>query len=200
MSLRQLRSLMLQTGIDVEGCLEKTDLLERVINSRLITVTRDDSPSQHPSPPPPPPPPPVGTPHSTTGGRPATSGNDANGRNNRPGNATQRETTSSSSSSSGGRRSWGWFRGSGGRAGRAGDAAHEERRPPSASASQPTRASPSQAPAASHAPAGPIPTSLESMSVKELRVVMTRLGVSAVGCLEKRDMVERIRERQVRGS
>ncbi|CAN0416451.1 unnamed protein product, partial [Hapterophycus canaliculatus] len=31
------------------------------------------------------------------------------------------------------------------------------------------------------------------MSVKELREITNRLGVSTTGCIEKRDMVERIR-------
>ena len=39
MPLRQLRALMLQTGIEVDGCLEKADLLERIMSSRLINIT-----------------------------------------------------------------------------------------------------------------------------------------------------------------
>ena len=36
-------------------------------------------------------------------------------------------------------------------------------------------------------------TPLDSMSVKELRAITGRLGVDTTGCLEKRDIVERIR-------
>ncbi|CAN0483037.1 unnamed protein product, partial [Hapterophycus canaliculatus] len=38
MGVRQLRSLMLQAGIGDEGCLEKNDLLERILSSRLVSV------------------------------------------------------------------------------------------------------------------------------------------------------------------
>lgn len=38
---------------------------------------------------------------------------------------------------------------------------------------------------------------LESMSVKELKVIAAGLGVSTKGCVEKRDIVERIKARGI---
>lgn len=187
MSARQLRSLMLQVGIDVQGCLEKQDLLERVRDSGLVTVTHgeaNDSDSVRPSSPPPPPPPPPTPPMTTTyiphfnpnhtastTGATSTGGGQAQGglRHGSSGDhvpAVEREEASS-------RRPW-WLGG---------------RRAPRS----PTPAAASRTAAATARTEPPPPVELESMSVKDLRVVMSGLGISMVGCIEKRDMVERIR-------
>lgn len=157
MSLRQLRSLMLQMGIDVAGCLEKADLLERIVSSGLVTVT-------HRNPPPPPP--------STAG-----AGDRRPGRAGwwRGGERSPEADGNSSSSATTGRTA-----GEGGRG-----SVDESDTSYSVSAQTPAR------PASTPSGSGTT-SSLGGMSVKELKGIMARLGVSTNGCLEKRDMVERI--------
>lgn len=167
MSARQLRALMLQLGIDVQGCLEKADLLERVLSSRLVTVT-------HNSPPPPPPPPPYS---SATVGR---TGVDTTAAGAGAGDGHRFSDEQSSSTGATARRSWwGW---PGGRGSNEDSVPSPAGEPPTAT---PTTASTTAPPTASPA--------LDVMSVKDLRAIMCRLGVSTAGCIEKRDMVERIR-------
>lgn len=169
MGLRQLRSLMLQAGIGVEGCLEKEDLLERVRSSRLVTITHAEPPR-----PPPPPPPEASSGHLGGGGG-------GGGGGGRGGGAGEREEEISSASARHTSRTAGWWWGGG-------------RRDGSESASQAEAAPPPPPPPqAASASSTPAVRPLESMSVKELREITRRLGVSTAGCLEKRDMVERIR-------
>lgn len=161
MSLRQLRSLMLQMGIDVAGCLEKADLLERIVSSGLVTVTRRN----------PPPPPPAA--EGAGDRRPGWAGWWRGGE-------TSPEVDENSSSS-----------GTTGRTAGDGDGSRggvdEVDTSYSVSAQTPARPD-------STLPWSGTTSSLGSMSVKELKGIMARLGVSANGCLEKRDMVERIRD------
>ena len=252
MPMRQLRALMLQMGIEVDGCLEKADLLERVINSRLITVThgaspaysggdgggygdsisgggnggssssggaewqapwgtraegvqgqsvpeeRRDSPSTRVG---------GGGGGGGVGGAGGTGGGGGEGGGGEGGGGEGGGGEGGGGDGGGGgggaRRS-GWWWGSGGR-GRSGNSGEAGGRGEDSTASQSSSQPSSQS---SPPPPPPPPTgsgatgqgrtqpaqTLERMSVKDLRAIMNRLGVSTVGCLEKGDMVERIRD------
>lgn len=173
MTSRQLRSVMLQAGIDVEGCLEKADLLERVLSSRLIRVTHQDPPQ--------PPPPPAA---SSTSGE-GNTGARSTGSNQSFSTTREQQPTT--------RRSW-W----GGRP----RPAPAPTRVPTAGGWNDDRSPP----ITERRPERPVPptteeprraeevaSSLESMSVKELTAITSRLRISTAGCIEKRDVVERIR-------
>lgn len=209
MSMRQLRSLMLQAGIEVDGCLERSDLLDRIHSSRVVTVMHRDTlgassdeadvSSSTPRTPPPPPSypawnaspaaaaPPAAAPPAAArpaAARPAaprpaaprpaparpspapTSRTSAS-RANASSNARPAPPSSGGGGWGGGHAPWASMFNWGARTGGGGSGGR-----------------PSQSPA---------PTPLESMSVKDLRGIMGRLGVSAQGCIEKGDMVERIK-------
>lgn len=198
MSLRQLRSLMLQAGIGVEGCLEKNDLLERVMSSRLVTITHGNpDPSRSP---PPPPPPEASTAHPGGGGGGGGGGGStlrddapagarapaaAVGGGGRGGGEREEDSSASAAARRTGRTA-GWWWGNGRRDGSGSGSGSTSQ----AEADRPPPPPQPQAPSAGSVPAV---RPLESMSVKELREIASRLGVSTAGCLEKRDMVERIR-------
>ncbi|CAM9731782.1 unnamed protein product [Sphacelaria rigidula] len=201
MSARQLRTLMLELGIDVEGCLEKRDMLDRVLSSRLVTVThngssdgrndygthnsdyttyssgRTASPASPPPPPPPPPPPATAQPPAR---EEATAQGRGGGRGQAQGGAwhtsSNNERTEAGREEPTARRPW--WRGLG-------------RTPAPAPAPAPAPRSSNLSPPAEAQSVQSTP--LDSMSVKELRTIMAGLGISMAGCIEKRDMVERIR-------
>lgn len=180
MPARQLRTLMLELGIESQGCLEKGDLLERISSSRLVTVTQrslESLPppgSQLPQPLQPPQPP----------GPAITSNSNAQGTVPTGGYNAARQTAGRTPAPAQ-RRPW-WFGGRG---------AHHNVRGTSRSVprSQPQPQHQPQPQTRQHAGRPARVPPLEEMSVKELRTIMARLGVSSAGCIEKSDMVERIR-------
>ncbi|CAM9382161.1 unnamed protein product [Ectocarpus fasciculatus] len=205
MGLRQLRSLMLQAGIGTEGCLEKADLLDRIASSRLVTVTHGEEV-------PPPPPPSFGYGGGSSGGgsaarqspqRGAGAGAGAAAAPPARGRGGMEETRWAEPNSNAFSRAGLWWRRAGRRGGGGGSSAERAATQAGAAAASPPPPPPPQARAA--APAAPgagasavgagaaAARPLENMSVKELREITNRLGVSTAGCLEKRDMVERIR-------
>ncbi|CAB1100886.1 unnamed protein product [Ectocarpus sp. CCAP 1310/34] len=203
MGLRQLRSLMLQAGIGTEGCLEKADLLDRIVSSRLVTVTHGEA-----VPPPAPPAPPSFANRGGSGGgsaarqapeRGATAGAGAAAAApaRGPGGVGERRWAepNSNSFSRAGIRPWWWRAGRrGGGGGGSAERAATQAGAGAGATGPPPPPSPQPGAAAAAAGAGAAAARpLESMSVKELREITSRLGVSTAGCLEKRDMVERIR-------
>lgn len=215
MSMRQLRSLMLQAGIDVDGCLERSDLLDRIHSSRLVTVTRCDPfarsdeadvSSSTPRPPPSPPAypswnaspaaaapataaPPAAAPPAAA--RPAAA--PAVGARPAPAPAASARTSASRANASSNARPVPPASGGGGGGGWGGGHVpwasmfNWGARTGGGSGGRPSQ-SPEPAPRSS-SPRTP----LENMSVKDLRGIMGRLGVSTQGCIEKGDMVERIK-------